>query len=257
MATLLRETKTSRMNAGMSACDPQWTSTWLNPLAKRINIPTLQVRFFRSPQPSNNQHGTYRDFNCWTCRTLISSPDRRSTMKTLVAFAFLAILAFATTPAEAVERACRPSLSNAFHCPDKSASQPQRKTTNNKSTNTDRPCRPSLSNGYNCPGVSSEGRGSTPPKKTASTPDRECRPSLSNGFNCSGRGQAGVNQYTTETLAWAHCPTDTVVWLNTKSGIYHFRSTANYGSTKAGAYMCEQDARATGMRAAKNEKHPS
>jgi len=43
----------------------------------------------------------------------------------------------------------------------------------------------------------------------------------------------------------------------TCSTLYHFRATANYGSTKAGAYMCEQDARAQGMRAAKNEKRPT
>jgi hypothetical protein len=178
-------------------------------------------------------------------------------MRTPIAFVLLAILAFATPPAMAVERACRPSLSNFFQCPDTSASQPQRKATNTKSTNASRPCRPSLSNGYNCPGVSTESRGSAPAKKTAATPDRECRPSLSNGFNCSGQGQSGVNQYTTETIAWAHCPAGTVVWVNTRSGIYHFRSTANYGSTKAGAYMCEQDARAQGLRAAKNEKHPT
>jgi hypothetical protein len=80
---------------------------------------------------------------------------------------------------------------------------------------------------------------------------------LSNGFNCSGQGQAGVNQYTTETLARVHCPTDTVVWANTRSGIYHFRGDDNYGTTKRGAYMCERDALAGGIRQAKNEKHPS
>jgi hypothetical protein len=79
---------------------------------------------------------------------------------------------------------------------------------------------------------------------------------LSNGYNCPDGGQAGADQYTTETLARVHCPTDTVVWANTRSGVYHFRDTSHYGSTKAGAYMCEQAARAKGIRAAKNEKHP-
>ena len=148
-------------------------------------------------------------------------------MKTPIAIALLALLAFAASPAAAVERACRPSLSNAYHCPDTSASQPRR-----KSAKTDRPCTPSLSNGYSCPGTSSEGRGYAPSNRTASTPERGCRPSLSNGFNCSGQGQAGVNQYTTETLARVHCPTDTVVWANTRSGIYHFRGDDNYGTTK-------------------------
>jgi hypothetical protein len=200
-------------------------------------------------------------------------------MKTRIALA-LTILALVTAPAAAAERTCRPSLSNFYHCPDTSApatrptqttstsgracrpsisnvwtcpgtSQPRR-----RSASTSRPCRPSLSNGYSCPGTSSESGGAPPPKNTASAPERGCRPSLSNGYKCPGEGQAGANQYATETLAWAHCPTDTVVWANTRSDVYHFRSTYNYGNTKAGAYMCEQDALAEGIRAAKNEKHP-
>jgi hypothetical protein len=200
-------------------------------------------------------------------------------MKTPIALVLLAILAFATPPAAAAERACHPSLSNLYHCPDKSTpatkaikttspsgracrpslsnlwtcpgtSQPSRRNA------AGRPCRPRLANGYSCPGTSSEHQGSAPAKKTASTPERGCRPSLSNGYKCPDEGQAGTNQYSTEMLAWAHCPTDTVVWANTRSDIYHFRGTYNYGSTKAGAYMCEQDSRAEGMRAAKNEKHP-
>jgi hypothetical protein len=206
-------------------------------------------------------------------------------MRTPIALALLAILVFATSPAAAVERACRPSLSNFYNCPDTSASQPRR-----KGASTSRPCQPSLSNGFSCPGASSESRGSAPPKRTASTPERGCRPSLSNGFscpgtssegrgsapsnntatttergcrpslsngfNCPGEGQAGASQYSTEALAWAHCPTETVVWANTRSNIYHFRGTDNYGTTKRGAYMCERDALAGGIRAAKNEKHP-
>ena len=164
-------------------------------------------------------------------------------MKTPIVLAVLALLAFAASPAAAVERACRPSLSNGYHCPDTSASQPRRKTES-----AARPCRPSFSNGYSCPGTSSN--------RTASAPERGCRPSLSNGFNCSGQGQAGVNQYTTETLARVHCPVDTVVWANTRSGIYHFRGDDNYGTTRRGAYMCERDALAGGIRQAKNERHP-
>jgi hypothetical protein len=58
-------------------------------------------------------------------------------------------------------------------------------------------------------------------------------------------------------LAKAHCPTDTVVWANLKSKIYHFKGTKSYGTTKTGAYMCEKEALAGGaFRAAKNEDHP-
>jgi hypothetical protein len=66
----------------------------------------------------------------------------------------------------------------------------------------------------------------------------------------------GANEFSTESEAKAHCQGDTVVWANTKSRIYHFSGHRGYGSTKAGAYMCEKDTAAAGIRAAKNEKHP-
>jgi hypothetical protein len=59
-----------------------------------------------------------------------------------------------------------------------------------------------------------------------------------------------------EAQAKARCPTDTVVWVNEKSKIYHFSGHKDYGTTKEGTYMCEKDAMAAGDRAAKNEKHP-
>jgi hypothetical protein len=66
----------------------------------------------------------------------------------------------------------------------------------------------------------------------------------------------GTVQFSTEAQAKAHCPSDTVVWANTNSKIYHFNDNRNYGNTKSGAYMCEADTVAAGIRAAKNEKHP-
>jgi hypothetical protein len=69
-------------------------------------------------------------------------------------------------------------------------------------------------------------------------------------------GATGAGQFTTDTQARARCPSDTVVWVNTKSNIYHFAGRRDYGNTKQGAYMCEADAKAAGDRAAKNEKHP-
>lgn len=66
----------------------------------------------------------------------------------------------------------------------------------------------------------------------------------------------GANEFSSEAEARAHCPGDTVVWANTKSNVYHFSGHREYGGTKAGAYMCERDTAAAGMRAAKNEKHP-
>ena len=186
-------------------------------------------------------------------------------MKTPISLAVAAVLAF-TPPlvaAAAAERDCRPSLSNLYKCPDTSA--PAKKSAPTTST-SGRECVPSLSNGYSCPSTSGEARRSAPSRTTNSASERECRPSLSNGYNCPVAGQPAPsqpntnqlrdNQYATETLARAACPTDTVVWANTRSEIYHFQGTRAYGNTKAGAYMCEKAALAGSIRAAKNETHP-
>ena len=69
-------------------------------------------------------------------------------------------------------------------------------------------------------------------------------------------GPVGANQFSTEAQAKARCPSDTVVWANLSSKIYHFSGTKDYGTTKHGAFMCERDTAASGMRAAKNETHP-
>jgi hypothetical protein len=67
---------------------------------------------------------------------------------------------------------------------------------------------------------------------------------------------SGANEFTNEAQAKARCPAGTVVWANLSSKVYHFAGGHNYGHTKRGAYMCEQDAQSAGIRAAKNEKHP-
>jgi hypothetical protein len=64
--------------------------------------------------------------------------------------------------------------------------------------------------------------------------------------------QAG--QYTTELAARARCPSDTVVWVNTPSRIYHYSGTRYYGQTRRGAYMCEADARTAGYRATRSRQ---
>lgn len=66
-----------------------------------------------------------------------------------------------------------------------------------------------------------------------------------------------AGQFATEDEARGHCPDDTVVWANTKSKVYHFTGSKSFGTTKHGAFMCEKDTAAAGMRAAKNEKRPS
>ena len=62
----------------------------------------------------------------------------------------------------------------------------------------------------------------------------------------------GAGQFATEAEAKTRCPSDTVVWVNTKSKIYHYSGTRSYGKTKQGAYMCEADATAAGDRASKS-----
>jgi hypothetical protein len=65
---------------------------------------------------------------------------------------------------------------------------------------------------------------------------------------------AGAGEFKTEGEAKGHCPTDTVVWVNTKSHKYHYAGHRSYGTTKHGAYMCETDAKAAGDIGAKGEK---
>jgi hypothetical protein len=60
--------------------------------------------------------------------------------------------------------------------------------------------------------------------------------------------------YGSETAAHTHCPSDTVVWLNTKTKVYHEKGMLYYGHTKQGAYVCKKEADAAGDRETKNAK---
>ena len=90
----------------------------------------------------------------------------------------------------------------------------------------------------------------TPPPP-ASTP-----PVATTGTRTATTTPTGANQYASEGQARFRCGSGTVVWANLDSKIYHFTGYKEYGKTKSGAYMCEQDATGQGLRAAKNEKHP-
>ncbi len=59
-------------------------------------------------------------------------------------------------------------------------------------------------------------------------------------------------QFETESAAQKHCPKDTVVWLNTNSGIYHEKGMRWYGRTREGAYVCRAEANAAGDRDTRN-----
>ena len=58
--------------------------------------------------------------------------------------------------------------------------------------------------------------------------------------------------FSSESAAQAHCPRDTVVWLNTTSGIYHEKGMRWYANTKAGAYVCKGEADGAGDRDTRN-----
>ncbi len=62
-----------------------------------------------------------------------------------------------------------------------------------------------------------------------------------------------ATEFKDEASAKAHCPTDTVVWLNTAAKVYHLPGTRYYGKTKKGAYSCKQDADHRGFRVVRGE----
>jgi hypothetical protein len=65
-------------------------------------------------------------------------------------------------------------------------------------------------------------------------------------------GAAGVQLFTAQTEAQQHCPTDTVVWVNTPTGVYHFKGMRWYGATIHGAYVCQKEGDQAGYRATRN-----
>jgi hypothetical protein len=48
------------------------------------------------------------------------------------------------------------------------------------------------------------------------------------------------------------CPGDKVVWVNTRSGVYHFQGERYFGSTQQGKFICEHDADREGDRPTRN-----
>ena len=65
-------------------------------------------------------------------------------------------------------------------------------------------------------------------------------------------GCSGATTVSTASPAQTHCPRDTVVWLNERSGIFHFAGGRWYGRTDDGGYICERDAVSDGDRASRN-----
>ncbi len=96
-----------------------------------------------------------------------------------------------------------------------------------------------------------------PPSTPAAAPSQPAtRPAARPSPPVATSAPTGAGQFASEAEAKSHCPTDTVVWVNLKSKIYHFAGYKNYGTTEHGAYMCEKQATTDGFRASKNEKRP-
>jgi hypothetical protein len=51
-----------------------------------------------------------------------------------------------------------------------------------------------------------------------------------------------------ETQAQRHCPTDTVVWLDFRKGIYYFKRQNRYAQGSRGSFVCREEARSSGYR---------
>jgi len=54
--------------------------------------------------------------------------------------------------------------------------------------------------------------------------------------------------YRTEVQAQAHCPEDTVVWVEPQNGGYYLKGQVKFGSGGAGRYACRGEAERAGMR---------
>lgn len=65
-------------------------------------------------------------------------------------------------------------------------------------------------------------------------------------------GAAPPRTYATVETAKQHCPADVVVWINTKTGVYHYPGQRWFGATKQGAYACEKETPQLGARATRN-----
>ncbi|MDZ4203121.1 MAG: hypothetical protein U1C96_13360 [Gallionella sp.] len=61
-----------------------------------------------------------------------------------------------------------------------------------------------------------------------------------------------AEQFSSESDARQHCPDDTVVWLNLRSGSVHMKGQRWYGRTHVGAYVCRRE-----LSAPKKEDAPA
>ena len=74
-----------------------------------------------------------------------------------------------------------------------------------------------------------------------------------NSSSSGSTGNKGLQSFSTEQLAKQHCPSDTVVWLNLNTDVYHLKGEHLYGNTKNGAYVCQKEADKAGNRATREQ----
>jgi len=51
-----------------------------------------------------------------------------------------------------------------------------------------------------------------------------------------------------EAQAQRHCPDDTIVWLDFRKERYYLKGQRRYGQGGSGSFVCQKDARASGLR---------
>ena len=79
-----------------------------------------------------------------------------------------------------------------------------------------------------------------------------CPPIAISAAGTAAVSAGSLQVFASEAAAQQHCPKDEVVWLNTKSGIYHEKGMRWYGHTNQGAYVCRKEADAAGDRDTRN-----
>lgn len=64
-----------------------------------------------------------------------------------------------------------------------------------------------------------------------------------------------AEQFKSEQAAQQHCPGDTVVWLNLRSGSIHLKGQPWYGRTHVGAYVCQKEVARNIGKATRNDRN--
>ena len=68
-------------------------------------------------------------------------------------------------------------------------------------------------------------------------------------YACGGSPPTVLVAFRTEEQAQAHCPKDTVVWIDPQSVTYYLKGHGSYGSL-AGRYACRDEADQAGIHGA-------